>query len=123
MIREVPVAMVRSFYVLNAYFMPGILFKYAHRDLQRGDASSSSCDKRGVMRDPLMPEKSSEQSQKQKRWVILSILALAIAAGALAAVTYEPRVRTYSVEVPVEIEYSDQEEPAKPSETSPPASE
>jgi len=74
------------------------------------------------MRDPLMPEKSSEQSQKQKRWVMLGILALALAAGVLAAVTYEPRVRTYSVEVPVEIEYSDQE-PAKPSETSPSASE
>ena len=28
------------------------------------------------MRDPLMPEKSSEQSQKQKRWVMLGILAL-----------------------------------------------
>ena len=76
-------------------------------------AASFSGDKRDLMRDPLMPQKTAEQSRKQKRFVFVGIFVLAALAGLLAAVTYEPRERTYSVEVPVEIEYT----------TSPPVSE
>ena len=78
-----------------------------HTAPSRSLAASFSGDKRGIMRDPLMPQKTAEQSRKQKRFVFVGVLALAILAGLLAAVTYKPRERTYSVEVPVEIEYSD----------------